>query len=249
MRAKVLLSFYHLERMVFMQYLVTFLEGLVSFLSPCMLPLLPVYISYFAGGTAGESGKPGKKGLVFLRALAFVLGFTTLFCLMGLFAGTLGTFLARYQKGVNLVCGILVILFGLNYMEVIRLPGLAGRQAMPQRAFAAKKGISALVSAYLFGTVYALTLTPCIGTFLGAALLLASAAGTALQGTLLLLVYALGMGLPFLLSALLLGELRAAFEFVKKNYSIVNKLCGTFLILVGAAMMLGLFEKLMALLK
>ncbi|MBE6036069.1 MAG: cytochrome c biogenesis protein CcdA [Clostridiales bacterium] len=242
-----------------MQYLITFLEGLISFLSPCMLPLLPVYIFYFGGGDGKpacretEQGKTGAtRGRILVRALAFVLGFTVLFCLMGLFAGTLGTFLAKYQKWVNLAAGLLVILFGLSYLEVVRLPFFKSGAAAPvmkgakgEGAAAGLSNLAAAGSAFLFGMVYAVSLTPCVGAFLGSALMLASAAGTALQGFLLLLVYSLGLGIPFLLSALLLEELKGAFQFVKKNYAIINRVCGAFLILVGAAMALGLFEKLM----
>lgn len=102
-----------------MQYLITFLEGLISFLSPCMLPMLPVYLSYFAGNA-------DKKHRVLLRAGCFVLGFTLVFSLMGLFAGTLSTLLMRHQTVVNIVTGIIVIVFGLSYLEIIPLPFLRG---------------------------------------------------------------------------------------------------------------------------
>ena len=94
-----------------MQYAITFLEGLISFISPCMLPMLPLYISYFAGNT-------NKKNYTLLRAAAFVLGFTLVFTALGLFAGTLGSALTRYRQIVNLVCGAIVILFGLSLLFV-----------------------------------------------------------------------------------------------------------------------------------
>ena len=103
-----------------LQYLITFLEGIISFISPCMLPLLPLYISYFAG-------KADKKGHIFLRAGFFVLGFTVVFTALGLFAGTLSGFLATYGRIINIVCGIIVILFGLSYLEVIRIPFFKGK--------------------------------------------------------------------------------------------------------------------------
>ena len=100
-----------------MDYFLTFLEGIISFISPCMLPMLPVYISYFAGGA-------DKRKNVFPRALAFVIGFTLVFSLLGLFAGTLGGLLTEYKTIVNAVSGLLVILFGLSFMEIIRIPFL-----------------------------------------------------------------------------------------------------------------------------
>lgn len=215
-----------------MQYLITFLEGLVSFLSPCMLPLLPVYLSYFA--PAGEGGSRS-----FPRALAFVLGFTTVFCLMGLFAGALSSLLLRYRRTVEIVCGSFVILFGLGYLGVLPLPFFKG--------VSGEKKVTGLLSAFVFGIVYSVSLTPCVGAFLGSALLLASTAGTALRGVALLLCYSLGLGLPFLLAALLLEQLGGAFAWIKRHYAVIDRVCGAFLILVGAAMALGWLGKLMAL--
>lgn len=103
-----------------MEFVITFLEGFISFISPCMLPLLPLYVSYFAGGA-------DKKHKVFLRALCFVLGFTAVFSLLGLFAGTLGAFLMEYRTVVNIVGGLLIVVFGLSYLEFIRLQGNAER--------------------------------------------------------------------------------------------------------------------------
>ena len=215
-----------------MDYLLTFLEGVVSFISPCMLPMLPVYVSYFAGGA-------DKKHRVLARAAAFVLGFTLVFSLLGLFAGTLGAFLGRYQTAVNLVSGALVILFGLSYLEVIRLPFFKGMQR--------GKSATTILSAFLFGVVYSVSLTPCVGAFLSAALTQAAISGTVLRGALLLVTYSLGLGIPFLLSAVLIEKLGGAFSFIKRHYRIINLICGIFLILVGVFMMLGKMQALLAL--
>ena len=214
-----------------MLFLVTFLEGIISFLSPCMLPMLPIYISYFAGGA-------DKKRHIFFRSLAFVLGFTSVFCLLGLFAGTVGAFLATYRTAVNIVCGLFVILFGLSYLEIIPLPFFKGMQG--------GKNITSVFSAFLFGIIYSVSLSPCIGAFLGSALSMAATAGTAVQGVLLLLAYSLGLGLPFLLSALLIDQLSGAFTWIKKHYRIINLVCGIFLILVGVLMACGLMNLLLA---
>jgi cytochrome c-type biogenesis protein len=208
-----------------MNYVVTFLEGVISFISPCMLPMLPLYISYFA---AGEE----KKSKVFARAAAFVGGFTLVFCLLGLFAGTLGTLLRRYQVVVDIVCGLIVILFGLSYLEVIRLPFFKGMQSGHK--------ISGILSAFLFGVIYSVSLTPCVGAFLGSALMLASASATAWRGVLLLFCYSLGMGSLFLLSAVLIDRLKGTFRFIKEHYRVINLVCGIFLIVVGVLMACGL---------
>lgn len=217
-----------------MQYLITFLEGILSFISPCMLPMLPLYLSYFAGGEAEES----KKWRTPVRAAAFVLGFTVTFTAMGLFAGGLGMLLTRYRTAVNLVGGALVILFGLSYLEVIRLPFFSGMKRMGQ--------IKSVFSAFLFGLVYSVSLTPCVGAFLGSALMMASGSGNALKGVLLLLIYSAGLGVPFILTAILLDRLKELFGFIKRHYRVINIVCGGFLILIGILMMTGLMNRLIA---
>ena len=214
-----------------MQYIITFLEGIISFISPCMLPLLPLYISYFAG-------KADKKEHIFLRAGFFVLGFTVVFTALGLFAGTLSSFLSMYGKMINIVCGIIVILFGLSYLEVIRIPFFKGMQGV--------KEISNVFSTFVFGMIYSVSLTPCVGAFLGSALMMASTSGGAIKGALLLLTYSLGLGIPFLISAVLIDRLNLVFTFIKKHYHIVNLVSGIFLILIGLAMIFGFMNKIMA---
>lgn len=215
-----------------MQYLITFLEGFISFISPCMLPMLPLYISYFAGST-------DKKHRTLLRSLAFVLGFTVVFTALGVFSGAIGRFLARYDTIVNIVCGGLVVIFGLSYLEIIPLPFLRGVQK--------SQNITGVVSAFLFGVVYSISLTPCVGAFLGSALMMASTSGSVATGALLLLCYSLGLGVPFLISAVLIDKLRGAFNFIKRNYKVINTVCGIFLIVIGILMMLGLMNAFLAL--
>ncbi len=217
-----------------MQYIITFLEGVISFISPCMLPMLPLYITYFAGGAAGEE----KKRNVLFRAVGFVLGFTVVFSLLGVFAGTLGSFLTKYQGIVNVVSGIIVILFGLSYLEVIRIPFFKG--------MAGQRKITSVFSAFLFGMIYSVSLTPCVGAFLGSALMMASTSGKATEGFFLLLVYSLGLGVPFLLSAVLIDKLNTAFKFIKSHYRIINLVCGVFLIFIGVMMASGMMNKVLS---
>lgn len=215
-----------------MQYVITFLEGFISFISPCMLPMLPIYISYFAGGKE-------EKHKTLLKALAFVLGFTVIFTSLGLFAGSLGVFLSRYHTAVNIISGLLVILFGLSYLEVVRLPFFKG--------ISQNHKITGVFSSFVFGVIYSVSLTPCVGAFLGSALMLASSAGGAAKGTLLLLTYSLGLGIPFLISAVLIDRLTGAIGFIKRHYRIINLVCGIFLILVGVLMMFGILNRLLGL--
>lgn len=219
------------KEILILQYIITFLEGIISFISPCMLPLLPLYISYFAG-------KADKKGHIILRACFFVLGFTIVFTALGLFAGTLSSFLTVYGQTIHIVCGIIVILFGLSYLEVIHLPFFKGMQSA--------KEISSIFSAFVFGMIYSVSLTPCVGAFLGSALMMASTSGGALTGALLLLTYSLGLGIPFLISAVLIDRLNSVFTIIKKHYRIVNLVSGIFLIVIGVTMIFGFMNKIMA---
>lgn len=219
-----------------MQYSISFLEGIITFLSPCLLPMLPVYISYFAGG--GE--RSVKKTLS--GAGGFVLGFTCVFVAMGALAGTIGSFLKEYQQIVNLVSGLVVIVFGLNFLGVLKINLFRGGQhGMASDA-------PGFLSSILFGVVFSLGWTPCVGAFLGSALLLASQQGHVVTGMTMLLCYSLGLGLPFLLSALLIDRLKTAFDLVKRNYKIVNLICGAFLILIGIMMATGTMGRLLAVL-
>lgn len=219
-----------------MQYFISFLEGIITFISPCLLPMLPIYITYFAGG--GE--RTVKKTL--LGASGFVLGFTTVFVAMGALAGTVGSFLTRYQTAVNLISGAIVILFGLNYLGVLKLNLFQGSGRGMQA------GNMNFVNAFLFGLVFSIGWTPCVGAFLGSALILASQQGSVLQGTLMLLCYSAGLGVPFLISAVLIDQLKGAFNWIKRHYDIINKICGGLLILVGIAMATGLLGRLLAVL-
>lgn len=210
-----------------MQYFISFLEGIITFISPCLLPMLPVYVSYFAGG--GE--RTGKKTL--LGASGFVLGFTAVFVAMGALAGSLGAFLREYKLWVDLVGGIIVIGFGLNYLGVLKLNFFRGFTG-------GVRGDMGFFSALLFGIVFSVGWTPCVGAFLGSALMLASQQGHVLEGMGMLLCYSLGLGVPFLLSALLIDRLKTAFDWIKRNYKLVNVICGSLLILVGILMATGL---------
>ena len=216
-----------------MQYVISFLEGIVTFISPCLLPMLPIYIGFFAGG--GE--RSARKTLT--CASGFVLGFTVVFVAMGALAGTLGSFLIRYQTPVNLVLGGIVVLFGLNYLGVLNLNIFKGVQGNVKT-----QDMNSL-SAFLFGLVFSVGWTPCVGVFLGSALMLASQQGSAMVGTLMLLCYSLGLGVPFLLSAVLIDQLKGTFNFVKRNYGIINKVCGILLIAVGVLMATGLLTKVL----
>lgn len=219
-----------------MQYFIAFLEGIITFVSPCLLPMLPVYISYFAGGE-------NNRKRTFCNALAFIAGFTVVFLALGAFAGTVGAALQRYKTAVNLITGGIVVIFGLNFSGILKIGFLNKTKKLDVQI--KPEGI---VSTFLLGMIFSIGWTPCVGAFLGSALMLASERGTMAEGLLMLLLYSMGLGIPFLASALLLDRLKETFQFIKRNYLWINRICGIFLIIVGISMMTGLFGRLLAVL-
>ncbi len=219
-----------------MLYFVSFLEGIITFVSPCMLPMLPVYVSYFAGG-----GKERSTPKTFIRAVGFVLGFTAVFVLMGAFAGTVGGFLQKYSTILNIITGLAVVFFGLSFMGLFNLNffkgALGGRMNRDPGFF----------SSVLFGMIFSVGWTPCVGAFLGSALMMASGQGSAVKGIIMLLAYSLGLGIPFVASAILVDRLKTAFGFIKNHYNVINKVSGIFLVIIGILMMTGLMGKYLAL--
>ena len=219
-----------------MQYVISFLEGIITFISPCLLPMLPIYISYFAGGGERSTGKTLKG------ALGFVTGFTVVFVVMGALAGTVGSFLREYQTAVNILSGLIVIFFGLNFLGVFKLNLFRGSSR------SVKTDNMGFFSAMVFGVIFSIGWTPCVGAFLGSALMLASQQGHVVEGMLMLLVYSLGLGIPFVLSAVLIDYLKSAFNWIKKNYQIINLGSGGFLVFVGILMATGTMGWLLGLL-
>ena len=214
-----------------MDFVVTFLEGVITFVSPCLLPMLPIYVAYFAGD-AHDDGTRTKRTIV--SALGFIVGFTLLFTLMGAFAGTVGSLLQRFQRPLEIACGLIVILLGLNYLGILRIPALQ-RTLKPNTSIVPHGFFSSM----LFGMVFAIGWTPCVGAFLGSALSLAASSGQTLKGIALLLCYSLGLGVPFFIAAILIDQLEGAFSWVKAHYGVIDKICGVLLVLVGILMATG----------
>ncbi len=221
-----------------MDYLITFLEGIITFISPCLLPMLPVYVSYFTGQDDNEG-----HSKTFVNAVGFVLGFTIIFVLMGAFAGTVGRFLKEYQTAVNMVTGLIVVIFGLSFLGVFHLPMMNSERRMrfQHRHFR-------FFSSVLFGVVFSIGWTPCVGVFLGSALMLAAQSGESLKGIIMLLCFSMGLGIPFIASALLIDRLKGAFHFIKKHYGIIQLVSGGLLIIVGILMATGFMGNFLSLL-
>ena len=210
-----------------MQYLLLFLEGVITFISPCLLPMLPIYLSFFAAGDT-------DRRRTLRNALGFVLGFTIVFIIMGAFMGVMGKLVREYQTVLNIVTGAVVMLFGLNFMGVLKI-GFLNRASQQD---ANVKDLN-FFSSMLFGIVFSIGWTPCVGAFLGSALLLASQGGSLLQGIVMLLAFSLGLGIPFVVSALLVDRLKGAFDFIKRHYRVINLVSGLVLVIVGILMATG----------
>ncbi|MEG2290608.1 MAG: cytochrome c biogenesis protein CcdA [Clostridium sp.] len=223
-----------------MEYILLFLEGIITFISPCILPMLPIYISYFAGDSQ-EFGEKNNRTLK--NSLGFVLGFTIVFTLLGTLAGTFGSFINEYYRVLNIIGGTIIIVFGLNYIGLFKIPLL-------ERAFKLDIKVNSLkfLSSIIFGAVFAIGWTPCVGTFLGSALMIAANSQDIGKGALMLLVYSLGLGIPFIMSAILIGKLKETINFIKKNYKVINMISGIILVVIGIAMMTGYLNKILALL-
>ncbi len=198
--------------------------------------MLPIYLSYFAGG--GErSTKKTLRG-----AFGFVTGFTIIFVLLGALAGTVGSFLKEHQTTVNIISGLIVVFFGLNFLGIFKINLFKGSKRQ------VNTNNMGFFSAMVFGMVFSIGWTPCVGAFLGSALMLASQQGHILEGMGMLFVYSLGLGIPFILSAVLIDYLKSAFDWIKRHYDVINKVSGVFLILVGILMATGTMGWLLGLL-
>jgi cytochrome c-type biogenesis protein len=206
-----------------MEYLLLFLEGIITFISPCILPLLPLYISYFVGG---NHGKDNNKYGALINSLGFVLGFTIIFTLLGTLAGTFGSFIKEQNVALNFLGGFLVVIFGLNYIGILKIP-------LMERSLKLKTEIKAFkfLSSITFGMIFAIGWTPCVGTFLGTALMIAINSQETFKGTLMLLIYSLGLGIPFVICAILIDKLKEAFNFIKRNYKTINIISGLILVI------------------
>lgn len=208
-----------------MEYIFTFLEGIASFISPCLLPMLPIYISYFIG----EDEKKNNK--VIKNSCGFVMGFTIIFLTLAIFASGIGKIINENIKYIKILFGIIIIVLGLNYMEIFKIKILNKSSKIKANT----KNMN-FFRAILFGMLFSISWTPCIGAFLSSALLLIAKQQNIIKGLTLMLIYSVGLGIPFIISATLLNQLKEVFTFIKKNYNIIKKVSGGILIIMGIYM-------------
>lgn len=205
-----------------MEFLFTFLEGIASFISPCVLPMLPIYISYFAGK------EDSKTSRALLNSIGFVIGNTIIFILFAIIASYAGALALGIQKYIKILFGVVIIILGLNYMGILKIKFL-------NKEIRIEKKIDdfTFFKTILFGMMFSISWTPCIGPFLGSALLLIANKQNILQGILLMLVYSIGFGIPFIISAVLIEKLKNFYNLIKKNYKTIKIISGVILIVMG----------------
>jgi cytochrome c-type biogenesis protein len=209
------------------------LAGLASFLSPCVLPLLPVYLSFISG--VGVEHLATRRRRLFGVSLLFVAGFSVVFVLMGAGAGGVGSLLLRYRQELMVVAGGFIVLSGLVVTGLLPLPRPALRVS-PTRAGAA--------GAFLTGAALAIAWTPCVGYVLGAILTMAASSQSVWSGSLLLLVYSIGLGVPFILAAVAFERVAPRISFFKRHMRTVQVTAGVVLIAFGVLLMLGHLDRL-----
>ena len=212
--------------------------GAASFASPCVLPLVPAYLSFISGASVADLVAAERDAalarVVTARAAAFVLGFSTVFVALGASATVIGSFLGEHLGLFTKIAGALVILLGLHLMRVIPIKAL-----YRERRFRVAHRPAGLVGSYVVGFAFALGWTPCVGPILGAILALASTQGSVLTGVALLAAYSLGLGLPFIAAGIAINSFLRLFDQVKRSFRAVEVVTSLLLILVGAAIMGG----------
>jgi cytochrome c-type biogenesis protein len=217
---------------------VALLAGIISFLSPCVLPIVPPYLAYMSGVTLNDMSNVGSaRRKAVIAALFFVMGLSTVFLILGFTASAFGAFFLQNQVLFARASGAVVVIFGLHFLGVFRIPFLD----QEARLDAGDKGGSSF-GAYVLGLAFAFGWTPCIGPQLGAILSLAASEASVARGTLLLGVYAAGLGIPFLLAAMFITRATLLMNRIKPYMKLIERIMGILLIVVGLALLTGAFS-------
>jgi len=208
--------------------------GVLSFLSPCVLPIVPPYLAFMAGSSLEEAERDRR---VVTSAVFFVLGLATVFLMMGFAASALGRALLAWQRELGIAAGLVIILFGLHFLRVVRVPMLAREARLDAGA---EPGTP--LGAYVFGLAFAFGWTPCIGPVLGTILSVAMQQGSTGRGLLMMGAYALGLGIPFVLTAVFLGRAMRLMRGLKRHMATIERVMGVLLVAVGLLMLTGGFS-------
>jgi len=205
-----------------------FLGGIFSFISPCVLPLIPIYISYISGISLEELMGKGKTLPVFINSLFFVLGFTIVFVFYGASATFIGNLISKYKYILSKIGGIIIIIFGIHLTGLFRLKFLDY-----ERKFNLKKGKTSYISSLIMGFAFSFGWTPCIGPILASIIVLAASKETLFQGIILLFTYSLGLGIPFILSGIFINYFFKIFSKIKRHFRKIEIIAGILLIILG----------------
>ncbi|KGJ05310.1 cytochrome c-type biogenesis protein [Paracoccus halophilus] len=216
--------------------MVALLAGILSFLSPCVLPIVPPYLAYMTGVGVGGL-KTGERSAV-VPALFFVMGLSTVFLLMGMAASAFGRVFLQYQEYLVKASGVVIVIMGLHFLRLFRIPFLDTEARMD----VGDRGGSAM-GAYVLGLAFAFGWTPCIGPQLGMILSLAAGGAAVERGMTLLAVYALGLGVPFLLSAIFINRAMGVMNRIKPHLKLIERVMGALLVIVGVALYTGQFAR------
>ena len=220
--------------------LIALTGGVLSFLSPCVLPIIPPYLAYMGGITMQDmTGGVARRRPAIVAALFFVLGLSTVFLILGFTASAFGQLFLQNQRIFAMVAGAVIVIFGAHFLGLFRIPFLM-REA---RLDAGDRGGSAL-GAYVLGLAFAFGWTPCIGPVLGAILSLSAQQDTLARGTLLMAAYAVGLGLPFVLAAVFMNRAMGLMNRMKRHMGLIEKVMGLLLIAVGVLMLTGSFSRM-----
>jgi cytochrome c-type biogenesis protein len=226
-----------IDASLFTAMLIALAAGTLSFLSPCVLPIVAPYMAFISGTSLDDvSDTRQKRWQIILSAVFFVLGLSTVFLFLGLAASALGQIFLQYQREMAIVSGIVVFLFGLHFLHIINIPFL-NREA---RIDAGDRGGNA-IGAYILGLAFAFGWTPCIGPILGTVLSLAAQESSVQRGMILMAVYAFGLGLPFILVAVFITRSLGYLQRIKPHLGKIEKAMGILLVIVGIMLTTGLF--------
>lgn len=222
--------------MIEIPYISAIIGGLLTFLAPCTLPLIPAYLGFLAGSPSVSESKHSQQRRIFINAILFTLAFSLVFIFFGLASGAIGAFFILHRAVISKIGGILVVIFGLSMLGVFEIPQLMKWKTLPRFFIPGNP-----LSAFLLGLLFALGWSPCLGPILGTILVLAGTGGTALHGALLLLLYSLGLAIPFLLIAGIYGTSYRYINTLTRILPYVNKVGGVMLMLIGALLIMGDF--------
>lgn len=219
-----------------------FLAGLLSFISPCVLPLVPGYISFISGISLEdiENKKQQNKNTIIISSLFFIIGFSLIFILLGATATLLGSFLLEKAFILRKVAGLIIILFGIHMSGLYRIKFLD----YEKRIYTNTKPLNIVVGPFLMGLAFAFGWTPCIGPVLAAILVYAGTQDTVYQGILLLTLYSAGLGIPFLLTAIALNKFYLFSNKIKRHFKIIEIVGGIFLIMIGGLILTDNLQKI-----